>query len=229
MRPAARREPGPGRERGGPFGWRPLYYLVYSRFDPAVPADVLAVARQLLAAGADPNEGYLFDGLPSPFTLLTGVFGHGELGPARQPRHPHWQALARLLLDAGADPNDAQTLYNRMFAPATTHLELLFEYGLGSRRRRPVAGADRRPGARPAQMLRVQLRWAVEHHQPARVRLLAEHGVDFRSPFGATGRRGAPATAGRRSSWPSSTATPRSPTTSSPRAPRRPPPTRSAT
>lgn len=60
-------------ERGGPLRWRPLYYLVYSRFDLAVPAErVLAVARQLLDAGADPNEGYLFDALPSRFTLLTG-------------------------------------------------------------------------------------------------------------------------------------------------------------
>jgi ankyrin repeat protein len=36
-------------------------------------------------------------------------------------------------------------------------------------------------------MLRVQLRWAVEHHQAARVRLLAEHGVDVRSPFRGAG------------------------------------------
>ena len=46
-------EPRRATERGGPFQWRPLYYLVYSRLDPAVPADrVLAVARQLLDAGA---------------------------------------------------------------------------------------------------------------------------------------------------------------------------------
>jgi len=170
-------------ERGGPFGWRPLFYLAYSRFDPAVPAErVLAVAQQLLDAGADPDEGYLFDALPSPFTVLTGVFGDGELGSRRQPRHPHWQALARLLLDAGADPNDAQTLYNRMFAADDSHLELLFEYGLGT----GDGGTWKdRIGQLPTpeRMLRILLRWAVEHHQPARVRLLVEHGVDFRSPF----------------------------------------------
>ncbi|MET1073209.1 MAG: hypothetical protein ABWY11_11240 [Umezawaea sp.] len=179
----------PGRvaERGGPLRWRPLFHLVYSRFDPAVPVErVLAVARQLLDAGADPDDGYLFNGLPTPFTLLTGVFGHGELGSSRQPRHPHWRELGALLLAAGADPNDAQTLYNRMFEPDDSHLELLFEHGLGTGDggpwKRRIAES-----ATPAELLRVQLRWAVEHHQPARVRLLVGHGVDFRSPFEGDG------------------------------------------
>jgi hypothetical protein len=180
-------------ERGGPFRWRPLFYLVYSRFDPAIPAAaVLATARLLLDAGADPHEGYLFDGLPSPFTLLTGVFGHGELGTRRQPSHPYWRELGRLLLDAGADPNDAQTLYNRMFSPDDSHLELLFEHGLGAGDGGPWKA--RIPGlATPARALRVLLRWAVVHRQPARVRLLVEHGVDFRSPFEEDGPAWSPA------------------------------------
>ena len=114
------------------------------------------------------------------------MFGHGELGRRSQPAHPHWRALGRMLLDAGADPNDAQTLYNRMFEPDNSHLELLYEYGLGR-------GGDgpwhkRIPElTTPERMLRIQLRWAVEHHQPERVRLLVEHGIDFRSPFQGEG------------------------------------------
>lgn len=177
-------DPSLARTRGGPFSWRPLCYLAYSRVDSQVPEeDVLAVARQLLAAGADPDEGYLFNGLPYTFSTLTGVLGGGESGALRQPRHPHWRPLARLLLAAGADPNDGQALYNNMFTPANDHLELLFEYGLG----RPHTGAwqarigDLVPA--PGELLRIQLRWAVEHDQRERVRLLADHGVDFRSPY----------------------------------------------
>ena len=52
----------------------------------------------------------------------------------------------------------------------------------------PARHAQVRPDLDPpARMLRVQLRWAIEHHQPARVRLLVEHGVDVHSPFGGDG------------------------------------------
>ena len=181
------------RERGGPRRWGPLCYLAYSRAHPDAPEGaVLSVARQLVDAGADPNEGYLWDGQPYAFTALTGAFGGGELGEQRQPRHPYGLALARMLLAAGADANDGQALYNRMFEPDNAHLELLFEYGLGRGDGGPWRARAGELLPSPAEMLRIQLRWALEHDQPERVRLLVEHGVDFRSPFRTDGLAWAP-------------------------------------
>jgi Ankyrin repeats (many copies) len=162
----------------GPFRCEPLFYLAYARHDPAIgEAAVLGAARMLLQAGADPNAGYLWHGLRTPFTVLTGVFGEGELGPVRQPRHPHALALACLLLEAGADPNDGQALYNRMFEPDDDHLELLFEFGLGTGDGGPWQA--RLGGAldTPEKMVRGQLHWAVTHGMAERVRLLVEHGA----------------------------------------------------
>ncbi|MFY9776635.1 MAG: ankyrin repeat domain-containing protein, partial [Trebonia sp.] len=177
-------DPAAASREGGPFQWEPLCYLAYARHDPAISlAATLETARLLLDAEADPNAGYLWHGLPTPFTTLTGVFGEGEAGPVRAPRHPHSLALARLLLEAGADPNDGQALYNRMFEPGNDHLELLFEFGLGTGdggpwRRRLGDALDT-----PAEMVRGQLAWAVTHGMTERVRLLVEHGVDVTAPL----------------------------------------------
>ena len=177
-------DPAAASREGGPYRWEPLMYLAYARHDPAIGADaVLGAARLLLNAGADPNAGYLWHGLPTPFTVLTGVFGEGEGGPTAQPRHPHSLALARVLLEAGADPNDGQALYNRMFLPDNDHLELLFEFGLGTGDGGPW---KRRMGDAlepPATMLRGELAWAITHGMAERVRLIAEHGVDLLTPY----------------------------------------------
>ena len=177
--------PAAATELGGPFRWEPLLYLTYARHDPAVQEQaVLTAARLLLEADADPNAGYLWHGQPTPFTALTGAFGEGELGPVRQPRHPHSLALARVLLEAGADPNDGQTLYNRMFEPDNDHLELLLEFGLGTGTGGPWRARLGRAVESPRRMTRGQLRRAITHGLLARVQLLVEHGVDFVSPFG---------------------------------------------
>lgn len=178
-------DPGAARRPGGPFRWEPLFYLAYARHDAQIgQAAVLGAARILLDHGADPNSGYLWHGLPTPFTVLTGVFGEGELGPIRQPRHPHAQPLARLLLEAGANPNDGQTLYNRMFEPDNDHLELLFEFGLGTGDGGPWKKRMGDALDTPEQMVRGDLRWAITHGMTERVALFVEHGVDIVSPFG---------------------------------------------
>ena len=162
---------------GGPFGWTPLMYLCYSRAT-ASRAGTLDAAALLLDAGADPNAGYLWRGMATPFTLLTGVFGEGEQGPRRQPRHPFCTELATLLLDRGAHPADHQTLYNRMFRPDDSHLDLLFAHGLASVVLSPW---ERRLGEAMEtreQMWRRQIDWAAEHGFSDRLELLARHGID---------------------------------------------------
>lgn len=167
---------------GGPFGWPPLLYLTYSRLALAgVPGDPLGSAALLLAAGADPDAGFLWQGLVPPFTALTGVFGSAD---DARPAHPDADRLARALLAAGADPNDGQTLYNRMFASDDHHLELLLDAGLGQgdggpwRRRLPEA-ADA-----PRTLVSSQLGWAVARGRLDRIRLLARHGADLTAPLG---------------------------------------------
>jgi hypothetical protein len=156
---------------GGPHRWVPLLYAAYAR----VPGrSTLDAARVLLDAGADPNAGSLWDGT-YPFTALTGVFGGGEDG---QPRHPDGMAFARLLLEAGASPNDTQAIYNGTFLPDDAHLELLFEFGLGTGDPGPWAVRLGPRSASVADYLLLNLEWAAHHGFVDRIRLLLDHGVD---------------------------------------------------
>jgi Ankyrin repeats (many copies) len=163
---------------GGPFGWTPLMYLAYSRVSPAGSADVLAAATMLLDAGADPNAGYLWRGMVPPFTVLTGVFGEGEQGPRRQPRHSRATELATLLLRRGAHPVDQQTLYNRMFRADDSHLELLFAHGLATAGPSPWELRLGEELESRADMWRRQVQWAAEHGFGGRLALLERHGID---------------------------------------------------
>lgn len=163
--------------RGGPLDWEPLLYLCFSRV-PAAPEQVLETATLLLGAGADPNTGYLWRGLATPFTALTGVFGDGEQGPRRQPPHPDADALATLLLERGAHPVDQQTLYNRMFRPDDAHLDLLFAHGLADAE--PSPWEIRLGGAMETreQVWRRQIDWAAAHGFADRIALLGRNGID---------------------------------------------------
>lgn len=169
--------PGLARTQGGPFGWEPLLYLTYARLE--APGRYLEAARLLLKHGADPNAGFLWDGLTSPFTALTGAFGGGE---GDQPPHPQGMALARLLLEAGADPNDSQTLYNLglggSFSDDTAHLQLLLEFGLGRDEGGPWQARLGPTLQSPQQMLRDELATAALRGGPQRARLLLAHGAE---------------------------------------------------
>ncbi|TDD29446.1 ankyrin repeat domain-containing protein [Kribbella turkmenica] len=164
------------REEGGPYRWEPLLYLTYSRLD--APHQV-EIARLLLEHGADPNAGYLWQGLPSPFTALTGVFGRGE---GDQPPHRDRLELARLLLDAGTDPNDSQTMYNcGPGAPPPydeVHLELLLEYGLGRGDGGPWHERLTAAHPTPQQLLEDELVFAAYQGQLRRAELVLAQGTD---------------------------------------------------
>jgi len=171
-------DPSLASREGGPYDWEPLLYLAYSRID--TPDDSpLRAARLLLEHGADPNAGYLWQGMPSPFTALTGAFGRGEGDP---PPHQFRLELARLLLDAGADPNDSQTMYNcgpgGYPAADGEHLPLLLEYGLGRSTGGPWHERLTTSHPTPVQLLQDELVFASSEGLIDRVRLVLAAGVD---------------------------------------------------
>ena len=161
---------------GGPHRWEPLLYLTYARVPLGQGRSAVAVARLLLEHGADPNAGYLWEGLIPPFTALTGALGGG----GTIPKHPEELALARLLLQAGADANDGQALYNRGWGsdPQEDWLELLFEFGLGSGDGGPWRRLLGERQDSPRTMLEDLLIAAAGHGLIDRVRRLLARGVD---------------------------------------------------
>ena len=139
----------------------------------------MAVAKLLLDNGADPNAGYLWQGMPSPFTAVTGAFGRGEND---QPPHQNRLELARLLLTAGADANDSQTMYN--CGPGCpppyddAHLELLLEFGLGKGDGGPWHERMTTAHPTPRQLLEDELVFASHEGLLHRVQLVLAQGID---------------------------------------------------
>ncbi len=161
---------------GGPYGWEPLLYLTYSRVPLGPGCSGVAVARLLLEHGADPNAGYLWEGLIPPFTALTGALGGG----GDLLKHEEELTLTRLLLQAGADANDGQALYNRGWGPDPQEawLELLFEFGLGTGDGGPWRQLLGERQDSPRKMLEDLLIAAAGHGLTDRVRRLLARGVD---------------------------------------------------
>jgi ankyrin repeat protein len=158
---------------GGPHRWTPLLYLAYSTIDDRAPGrSHVEVARRLLDAGADPNAGYLWEGLPSPYTALTGVLCSAHSQPID---------LGRLLLERGADANDSQALYELGLPTAdddTTALELLYEFGLGTGSGGIWHARLAPMHATPSQLVEDELVKAAAWNHPRRAAVVLRHPVD---------------------------------------------------
>ena len=183
------------RAPGGPHGWEPLLYLAYSRVDRATARSTSPGCCS--THGADPNAGFLWDGLPSPFTALTGAFGRGEGDP---PPHRDALPLARLLLEAGADPTDTQATYNLHWTEDDAWLELLLEFGYGRGDGGPWHARLAPAHPTPRETAEDCLMWAALEGFPRRVTLLLERrrrprrpGHPPPGPQGPHGARGRPA------------------------------------
>ncbi|KCV81193.1 ankyrin repeat-containing protein [Actibacterium atlanticum] len=84
---------------------RPILHLAFSKWihaDPALEADMLAIAEMLVDHGADVNDGFPFQ--PGDDHLLSALYG--AIG------HADNMVLGQWLLDHGADPNDGESLYH---------------------------------------------------------------------------------------------------------------------
>ncbi|MEO0487585.1 MAG: ankyrin repeat domain-containing protein [Pseudomonadota bacterium] len=93
-------------------GRRPILHLCFShwgRLGFGAPADALAIAQMLVAAGADVNDGTPSEpGSDHLLPVLYGAISHAQDAD-----------LVRYLLDEGANPNDNESLYH-----ATEHRDL---------------------------------------------------------------------------------------------------------
>ncbi|MEA2269354.1 MAG: hypothetical protein QOC64_1964 [Solirubrobacteraceae bacterium] len=168
---------------GGPRGWAPILYVAHSCFAPA------ALARELLARGADPNASYR-----NEYGEMPALYGAAGV--------VHDAELTRVLLEAGADPDDGESLYHAVEAPSPACLRLLLEHGarpagtnalahaLDEDRIEHVrllldAGADPHEGALLAHAVR-------RGRDPEVLRLLAERGAGLDRRGGETWRGDVP-------------------------------------
>jgi ankyrin repeat protein len=113
-------------QRGGPRDWEPLHYVCHSalaRGSAGRTDGLVAIAKRLVALGADPNLRYPWrhHGVFRP-VLWAAVCVAGSL------------PLAAALLDAGADPSDGVTLPLAASAGDLAALDLLLAHGVDPNR-----------------------------------------------------------------------------------------------
>jgi ankyrin repeat protein len=148
---------------GGPMQWHPLLYVCHSCIAGGRPSGrdgVVAIARQLCALGADPNDQYHWNWHPElPRTVLWAALVTMRHFP-----------LAEVLLEAGANPTDGVSVHIAGGKGDIAMLELLHRYGVD------VNGI---PGGVPP--LVYMMGFATD---PAGPRWLLEHGADPNRAWG---------------------------------------------
>jgi len=142
---------------GGPRGWQPLHYVCYTSAGGSGEreAGLSAIARELIAHGADPNLKFPWLHHEVHRPVLWGAV-----------MIVHSLALAETLLDAGADPSDGVTLPLAASAGNVAALDLLVAHGADVNR--PWATDNSAP-------LYAILHWS---RTMDGVRWLLEHGAD---------------------------------------------------
>lgn len=157
-------------QAGGIQNWEPLLYVCHTCLSHDAPeraAGLVAIARDLLKHGANPNAEYHWKWHPElPRTALWGALCAVNHFP-----------LAEALLEGGANPTDGVSMHINAGSGHVPALELLHRFGVN------VNGI---PGGVPP--LPYILTWAANApDRTAAVRWLLEHGADANLSWGESG------------------------------------------
>ena len=160
------RDPSLATKPGGQRGWEPIHYVCYTSMahdSPERSAGLAAIARRLIALGADPNTRFPWQH-HNRRPVLWGASRQAQSLP-----------LVAALLDAGADPNDGVTLPLAASAGDVPVLEVLRAHG---------ANVDQAWATDGATSLYAILNWS---RTPEGVVWLLEHGADPNAVFAENG------------------------------------------
>jgi ankyrin repeat protein len=136
--------PASATDSDGDRGWAPLLYVCHSRWhriDPGRAAGMVAVARLLLDAGAEPDSN-------NGASARAGRYRSALYGAAGIANNP---AITELLLDRGANPDDDESLYHSVYHRDHACLRLLLAHGAkvnGTNALAAATGADDVEGVR---------------------------------------------------------------------------------